>query len=224
MDAAQVEGQSAHRTGSGNNDGESVNSSNTHQKPGSTMTGRSGAADGDIRGCQCGASLLDDEAPGPGFERTHRAASDAPLDSDPDPAALEELALAGRLEVVDDEGADDAQGGSETAEGTSGAAASDETDARLEPAGLGDELGGTAQDRAAPAARGSGCGMDGQSLCSVSEALDAATVSLPPHDADSQWCSETPYLQWEASGPDRGLLFASLALVALLSVATRTCR
>ena len=208
------------RSGSGD-EVDAVDNGDSRHQPDSTMTGWKEAADGGSRGCQvCGAWLLDDEVPGPGHGPAPRAASDAPLDS-PDPAALEELALAGRLEVVD-EGADDAPGGPQPAVHASRAAAADGADSHSEPAGF-EQDSGSGQDREATAASRPGCRRDQQSLCSASEAEDATIGSLPPRQTDAEWFTETPNLKWDAPGPDAVLLGASLALLAILSVATRTC-
>jgi len=187
------------------------------------MTGRSEAAGGGSkRGCQvCGASLLDDEAPGPGYEQARRAASDTPLDST-DPAVLEELALEGRLEVVD-ERADGVPGGSKPAEPSSRAAAADRADSRSDPAGLGQDTG-SEQDQGAAAAAGSSCAPDGQNMYSVSETPDARLDRSLLRQTDAEWFAGTPDLQWEAPGTDAVLLGASMTLLAMLSVATRTCR
>ena len=209
------------RSGSGD-ELDAVNNSDSHHQSGSTMTGRSEAAGGSSnRGCQvCGAWLLDDEEPGPGYEQARRAAPDALLDS-PDPAALEELALAGRLEVVD-EGADGVSGGSETAERASRAAAADGADLHSQPAGF-EQDSGSGQEREATAGSRPGCRPDHQFLCSASEAEDAIMGSLPSRQTDTEWLTETPDLTWVAPGTDAVLLGASLALLAMLSVATRTC-
>ena len=168
--------------------------------------------------CQCGASLIGDEDPGPGDDQVPRATRSEVVDA-PSAADLEELALAGKLEVLNT-GADDMPSRSAPAELSSTAATSDHLPFRSKPAQT-HEQSGAAQDRDVAAAASDTARSAGQTTCNSTDE-DREEVHFSRTEVDKG--SQAPTLQWQAPGPDRVLLGAALVLLTVLGVASRTCK